>query len=251
MRWAFVAVILLALLGCSERGKNGTSESNFSETKIEWPPRTARIDNSASSIMPNAQLKLEIPKTALVKYSGAEESVGGIFVPIAGRFDVSEGKLVSKVGPIEKEASFKAWGYVYSHGKNKEVIGWGPCLTSGELIVSNIFIKSVPSDRMVENSFNAEDFGPNYTLIKLEPSKGHRLCIWIKEQDSGMRISPSKAVTKFGSGEIGGKCTESIDSTDDLLFITAGYIGTTATFGDKKFVRQQDGWYYGTKKVSK
>lgn len=242
-----VAVIcLLALFGCEKQEEPATASS---VKQLEWPPRTGRNDQSAASIMQDAQLTLEIPETAKVKYSGAQEPVGGNFAPVVGGFDVSGGTLFSKVGPIQKEATFHAWAYVYSDGEKKEVVGWGPCLTSGEIIVSNIFTQDVPSNFMVENSFDAEDFGPRYTLITLDPSKGHRLCIWLKLPDTGMRVSGG--ITKLGSGEVGGKVADSIDSTDDLLFNTAGYIGTTATFGDKKFLRQKDGWYLGTKKVSR
>lgn len=242
-----VAVIsVLALCGCGKEEQPATASS---AKQIEWPPRTGRNDQSAASIMQDAQLTLEIPETAKVKYSGAQEPVGGNFAPVVGRFDVSGGTLVSKVGPIQKEATFHAWAYVYSDGKEKEVVGWGPCLTSGEIIVSNSVMQDVPSHFMVENSFDAEDFGPRYTLITLDPSKGHRLCIWLKVPDTGMRVSGG--LTKFCSGELGGKVADSMGSTDDLLFNTAGYIGTTVTFGDNKFLRQKDGWYLGTKKVSR
>jgi len=207
-----------------------------------------RNDQTVASITQGSELTLQIPKEAKVEYSGFQQAFVGTFAPVAGSFEVSGGKLISKVGDIQKEAMFKDWAYVYAAGDKKKVLGWGPCLTSGEVIVSNIFVRSVPSEYMVENRFDTEDFGPGFTLIRLDPSNGDRLCIWVKRPDTGMKVV---GVSDFGSGTFSGKVNDSIDYTDLVLVNTAGYIGTTTTFGDKKFVRQKEGWFLGTKKMSK
>ncbi len=134
---------------------------------------------------------------------------------MAGEFNVSQGKLFSIVGSIYKEATFSDWTYVFA-ADGKKVIGWGACLTSGEVIVSNIFTKEVPSDVSVKNSFIAESFGDQYTLIKLDPSKDHKLCIWIKVPDffglGGGAFSVNDQM------KLSGKVADSKGTAEDYFF---------------------------------
>ena len=168
-------------------------------------------------------------------------------MPKEGEFEVKEGKLVSKLGDIEKRATFGSWAYVYSGPDKKKVVGWGPCLTSGEVLVPHIFVAGPPRDELVENSFLAEDFGTAYTLIKLDSSQKHRLCVLYRPpQPKGIMMIGRMGLS--GKAEVGGKCT--ISEKEDSFFVsTATYVGTTAAIGGASLYRKIDRWYGGEKKL--
>jgi len=202
------------------------------------PPKTGKYDKEAMQIAAGTKSKIEIPEGNPVIYDGIEETMGGSFVPKKGNFRVKSGQLKSGIGPLEKSADFTSWEYIYKDSTKKEIIGWGPCVTGGEVLVSNIFIKSVPADRYVENIFEAEDYGNDCTLIKLDPAKGHKLCLFL---DLRLPYSVNGLEKSVMDGKLSGRCAED-KSPDDILISTAGYIGTKAEIQGVLYERKSKGW---------
>lgn len=80
----------------------------------------------------------------------------------------------------------------------------------------NVLFQGQPTDMYVENRYEAEDFGDRHILVRLDPTKSHRVCI-----------------VRSGSG----------------FFPTVGFVGSKAELQGVVIERQKDGWYQGSRKI--
>lgn len=93
------------------------------------------------------------------------------------------GSFVTSLGSLQKKAEFGSIDYIYS-GWNQSASGklaWVACLTKGDLILPIEYFEHGPSDRFVDNYFEAVSFGKNWVLISLDPKKQHRFSLEIHE----------------------------------------------------------------------
>lgn len=190
-----------------------------SKKEEPWPPRNGKHDAEAETITPGSEVELSIPKDAPVTSRGIETIIAGKFMPAKGSYEITGGEFISKLDRFIKTATFSTWTYIYKDPIKKEISGWGPCLTSGEVLLPNIFLLEGPKDQFIENSFEVVDFGRDFSLVKLDPLKGHRLCVQLT---SGLKF-----------------------------IVTAAYQGTKVSVNGKLLERKLDGWYKGDQLVSK
>jgi hypothetical protein len=218
------------LAGCGQSTPPSQSsqgaDSKVSKHKLDqwsWLPKTTKHDAEIAQIPPNAEIGFSIPKDEPLD----AESVGfgmrvdpyGNMTPVdKGSYVVKGGALVSKLGSIEKKAKWGDWDFVYEDASHTKKAGWGPSLTSGEILLPRKWFLDPPTDRFVQNSFEIESFGDDYVLIHLDPTKGHRLCF--------MKIGSSNKQQ------------------------TAAFIGSKAEVNGKVFERKADGWYSGNTRLS-
>jgi hypothetical protein len=194
-------------------------------------------------------------------------------MPVQGDFKVEGGVLVSRLGAIEKRAKFAAWTPLYTSAgsASSAPMGWGPCLTEGEVLLPNVFLAEAPAESQVTNRFEAEDFGEGYTLIRLLPAQKHSLCVWFREPRRGQaffgRLGQNGTAKVMGSLEncelradysvyrldegMAGMMRVDAGKEDPMLTITASFAGTEVTMGKWTLARKADGWYCGKDKVSK
>jgi hypothetical protein len=203
-----------------------SADTKVSEQKLDmwpWLSKTSKHDAEVAQIPKNTQIEIFIPKDEPLN----AESVGygmkidpyGNLTPIDKKsYIVKGGALVSKLGPIEKKAEWGDWDFVYEDASHTKKAGWGECLTSGEILLPRNWYGGVPTNFIVQNSYEIESFGDDYVLIHLDPTKGHRLCVF----KSGVPHA-----------------------------LTAGYIGSKAEVDGKTLERKADGWYSGTTRVSR
>jgi hypothetical protein len=222
--------IALLLVGCGQStspGQSGQSaDSKVSNQKLDkwsWLPKTTKHDAEVAQIPKGAEVGFSIPKdepldAESVDYGMKIDPYGNLTPIDKKSYIVKGGAFVSKLGPIEKKAKWGDWDFVYEDVSHTKKVGWGECLTSGEILLPRNWCEEAPTNFIVQNSFEIESFGEDYVLIHLDPTKGHRLC-FIK---SGGARAP-----------------------------TAGYIGSKAEVDGKTFERKADGWYSGTTRVSR
>lgn len=121
--------------------------------------------------------------------------------------DLPEQDLTSEIGD---------WQYVKS--TSGETLGWGPDLVDGKNVIPvNIFMVERVPDVQVENFFVVEDYGSDYTLVALDKTKEHRLCM-----------------------AYGGLSAEGVQ-----IQTTAMFPGTRAQVGENVYELRRDGWYLG------
>lgn len=251
---AVYASVVLLVVAC-DRKPSGSDGTQAKTAPPSWPPRTHRLDSDASAVPSSAKLTLEIDPAAPLRWSGDMETQGGRFIPVQDAFTIQGGTLISRLGAVEKRATFSAWLPIQESSESNSVIGWGPCLTEGEVLLPNIFLQEVPKEGHVGNSFEAEDFRDGYTLIRLKPDKKHRLCVWFRKPTRGMVFFGS--MRSSGTAKISGACDPlagpSAEPEDKapVLYCTAGCIGGEVQFGAWTFARKSDGWYVGKDKVGK
>jgi len=200
-------VAALTLTGCG--GRSGAGD-------VTWPPRSHKNDQEASQIPADAKVGYNIPRSDPMTQQGT----GGIdtygnFVPREG-FEITGGSLISTVGPVKRTAKFGSWAWVYKDAAKAKKHGWGPCLTSGEIIVAKSDLLSPAMQGLGDNRFEVEDLGDRYFIIRLDPAKGHRLCI-----------------LRTPSGNV----------------FTAGFQGTRVDCQGQVVQRRADGWYVGDEKL--
>lgn len=244
-RLTTLAVILLLSVGQIGCGKESA----------KFPPATGNNDELAATLE-GATLNLQILKESQLSFSGEQELGPGQFIPIAGSFTVSGGEVVSKIGSVEKRATFGSWSPIKNAAGR--VIGYGFDLTSGEVVLPNVFLSVPPSELRVTNSYEAEDLGADYSLITLDPTKKHRLTVqYLIADGQGMfgslRSSVSRATV---SGAILLSPHEKLlsptelDESTGFLAMTASCIGTRVRSGSEVFERREDGWYVGEVRAS-
>lgn len=219
----------MALVACAER-------------KRDCPPHTGTNDEAASGLRAEDKVEFEIPETHPITFSGVSVMFGPQSIPRKGDFTVSGGTLISKLGYLKKQATFGAWDYIYSDSSKSKIIGWGPCLTSGEVLVSDLCSGHASADRYAENFFEAQDFGQYHTLIRVDPSRGHKLCLHLGPEVTGGEYSLTLEEINAGdilnitySASYRGRISE-----DDL---SVRYPGTIVQFRDIRLIRKTDGWY--------
>ena len=234
-----MVLALAAAMGCSGGDDEGSNA---------WPPRAGQNDALAAKIDADAELIWEIPTATPVKWNGSRDLIDGEFIPVEGEFEVVGGQLISRVGLVEKRATVSGWTVVRNGTPEGKVVGWGVCLTDGELIVPNLFAREAPAGKWVANAFTAENLGDRFTLIRLEAIKSDRFCLLYRPPQTGYAMFGSMRAT--GSATITGICTDEFEGDDSGLFLTTGFIGSKAREGDRSFLRKADGWYYGDRKIT-
>jgi len=240
-----ILVILLAAWSVANVGcGSGPSEEQAKGglIKMECPPRTGENDQIASTLTQSDTLSHSISQNESVQYSGFLTLNGRTPIPAQSSINVSGGVFVSKVGIVEKKARFGSWDYIYTDSSCSTVVGYGPCLTEGDVIVSALCESHPPRDRFVENSFEAVDFGQSLTLIHLDAAKGHRLCLMLGSSyfDDGRRWFGT-ATKAIHSAQIYGRCDQTEGEYVNVL--TAHYAGARVLLHGVSLERRIDGWY--------
>lgn len=129
-------------------------------------------------------LKRSVPKNDPVKWNGVILVDVKTLAPVEEfGLSVAGGSFHSELGAVHLEAQFRAWEYTYdpgSPGKNPNspgaIIGYGPCLTDGELIISQNEIKNSSAQYIMPNVFVCEEISNQFLLVRLIPGKGHKFC---------------------------------------------------------------------------
>ena len=232
MNAATMRKILLALIipsifaGCGKSSPSDQAKENTSpkanKTQLDkwsWLPNNTKHDAELTQIPSDAKFRVYFPKDAPldIKTGWGKMTSNGEFMP-SDKTDVTVkgGSFNSQIGPIEKNAKWGDWSFIYADASMKEPVAWGVCLTNGEIIIPKSYFQS-PTNYYVQNSFEIESFGESNVLIHIDPAKGHKLCFM-----------------KLSNG----------------LPTTAGFIGTKAEVDGKIFERKADGWYLGATKMS-
>lgn len=146
-----------------------------------WLPKNSRYSEEAGRIPEGAELVTMIPKDEPLSQKGTMKITENfeLYPDPENRtaVSISGGALVSKVGEVEKKAIFRDWDFLYEDSAfTKPMTKWGPCLTSGQLLVERSAFTNSAEGVFARNFFVAESFGDRYVLITLDPAKGHRLC---------------------------------------------------------------------------
>ncbi|HEY0685594.1 MAG TPA: hypothetical protein VGD45_24865 [Steroidobacter sp.] len=218
----FAAIAALTICGCADKLQDAPLD------KWSWLPRSTTHDEEASAIPKDAAVFYQIPKDDPLKAkSGGETDTGGgwgridtqgNFVPTDKQsYVVQGGTLISSLGTIQKHAKYGDWDVVYANVERTERVGWGHCLTSGEILMPRNAFGEPPASMFVQNSFAVETFGADFVLIRMDPAKKHKLCFM-----------------QTGSSDVS----------------TVSYIGTSAEVEGRVLERKADGWYFGKKRVS-
>jgi hypothetical protein len=198
------ALLVSISLGCAEKG-----------SRVQWPPRSGEHDTEAASIPDQAQPQIGVPRDDPISYSGMQTpGPDGQFWPLRGSFMITGGSYQCKVADIEKRAKLTDWAYVYKDDTRTEKAGWAICATSGQMLLPKALFLNPREGLYAENHYVAEDFGEKYILVRLDPAKGHRVCI-------------------LANG----------------YFPTVGCLGSKVDVGGITIERRKDGWYSGTRRV--
>jgi hypothetical protein len=196
-----LSFIGLLLTACKEPTQN-----------IVWPPRTHVHDQEAAKIPMLANgIVMRTPRKITWSGPGTFDADGNL-TPGPG-FQGST--LVSSIGPIERRASLRGEAMVILDTTKKKLIQRADlCLFLGEVLITKDQLLNRGESGYVENRFSVEDFGDNLFIVKLDPSKKHRLC-----------ILP--------------------DGT-----VTAGFAGAKIDYQGVVVERKADGWYVGNSKLA-
>lgn len=206
------------------RAKASLSQ-NESIDEWSWIPSTASHDLEVAKIPHDATVRLSIPQDrplATRSNGWARIDIYSVFQPLDKAFKplskdiyaVLGGDLVTDLGDVKKTASFGSWDFVQWDDSSPYPY-WSHSLTSGEVILPNKTLLR-PNDLVSNNFYAVEKFGPQFILITIDPSKGHRLT-WLK---------------------IG-----------RLQIPTPGFIGSKAEIAGKIYECRREGWYLGEKRV--
>ncbi len=219
---SLVLAIALAMVVAACSNKSAQSGAATKLDKWSWLTASSKYSAEASAIPKDAQVSYSIPQDDPLDVK-SEGGWGGIdtygnFLPTDKKsYSVKGGTLVSSVGAIQRKAKFGDWDIVYSDSQRTKRVGWGHCLTSGEILMPRIAFGDPPNNMHVQNSFEVATFGDAMVLIQLDPAKQHRLCFMTNE---GSDVS------------------------------TAHFLGTRAAVGGTVHERKSDGWYVGATRVS-
>jgi hypothetical protein len=179
--------------------------------EVSWPPRFGRHDTVATVIPQNARplINMAVSTENATQVLGAD----GRFWPREGDYS---GTCTTSAGELKKTAKVTDFGFLWEDESKSKKVGWAYVVTEGELLVPVELFRKPPTRAYVENSYECEDFGDKYILVRLDPAKGHRLHI-----------------VDRGQG----------------YWVTAGFVGTTAHVAGAALKRRQDGWYHGGRKA--
>lgn len=225
----------IAALGC---GESSPFES--------WPPRNGENDGMAEVGGLSIEVVHVISSRDTLRMDGRRDLAGAQFLPIEGEFHVLGGQLTSALGAVHRSANFGSWTLFYAGSTRQEIVGWGPCLTSGEVIVPNVFITEPPARRYVPNAFEAEDLGEYHTLVRLDESRGDKLCLGYRPADGSGYAGNLKATGRL---DLSGQVDPVWASSDRMLFGTAGDAGSRVRVGAHTLDHRPDGWYLGELRV--
>jgi len=113
--------------------------------------------------------------------------------------------------------SFNMDGWQHVKSADGEALAWGPDIVDGTSVIPvNIFTVEQVPDVRINNYFVVEDYGNDYTLVRLEKGKGHRLCMITDISAEGIQLET-----------------------------TATFPGTRAQIGDNIYELKPEGWYLG------
>jgi hypothetical protein len=119
----------------------------------------------------------EIPETDPLSYKGEMKLVGNVWIPVEEKFQVTGGKLRTKLGDMECIAEFGDWKPLISINEKNE-IAWAAILTRGEIIVKSEQASSPKSPNSmslgVECNIKADVFdyfGKYYIVVLNEENK--------------------------------------------------------------------------------
>ena len=221
MRTIVSIVTLLLLVGCSGADNGRSMQAPAKLTKWSWLPASDAHAAEVATLAPDVEVHYLIPENAPLKMHS--DAPGGIdtfgnFIPREKKSIVVDGGLlVSQFGASKKTAQWGDWSEVWTDASHRQRAGWGYCLTSGEILLPRAALEKPPAGLFVQNTFVIESFGDRHVLITLDRAKGHRLCFL---------------------------------ETDHSRVQTAGFLGSKAEVRGNALVRQSDGWYFGTKRMS-
>jgi hypothetical protein len=221
MKVAALIIAILLLCGCSHKANEQPERAPAQLSKWSWLPSSEAHAAEVGRIPQGAKYSLYIPEETPLKTHS--EAPGGIdsylnFVPTVKKsLVVDGGTLVSELGPVRKTAKWGDWAEVWKDSSRSVRVGWGYCVTSGEIMLPRSVFEAPPPDKFVQNAFEIEPFGDGNVLIRLDPAKGHRLCFF--EGDNGK-------------------------------LATAGWVGSKAEVSGKVLERRADGWYSGALRMS-
>jgi hypothetical protein len=118
----------------------------------------------------------------------------------------------------EQDLTANIGDWQYEKSVDGETLGWGPNLVDGKQVIPmNIFMVELVPDVQVDNFFVVEDYGSDYTLVALDKTKEHRLCL------------AYNGITAEGA----------------QIQTTAMFPGTRAQVGENVYELRRDGWYLG------
>ena len=212
-RLAFLAaaVILtgaLSIIGCSKEKPQ--------EGKPSWPPRTNGQDENPDAALDRSLLKLKIPEEDALTFRGFMKAENGVWVPRAN-FEVT-GALVTNLGETEHVARFGAATIAQRSREDDDPVAWAAQLTSGSLLVPDVFADVKLPQLYIRSKYHAESFGQHFTLITVQPG------------DSGPAVIPQP---------------------DGTLLLAPSCPGTVVLWGNgHSYERRADGWYLSDKRVS-
>ncbi len=212
--------LIAALFGCNssnpaEKQDKAPAKAAASCDNISWPINTGRYDSLAATLPPvSGSLYGGIPKENPLKSKG-NQVLGrdGNFWPQEGKYFITGGVFFSQIGSLRKEAQFHNWMIYYQDSSRQKPAGWCPCLTQGELIFPRKGL-SGKSEHYFDNYYEATDLGDSLVLIRLDSTRGHRICV-----------------------------------IDEGFYPTPAYPGSRLETQGMVLQRKADGWYCQTRKV--
>jgi len=217
-------VVILVLCGCSGKGNLQSERAPTNLSKWSWLPPSDTHDPDLDKVPLGAEVRFYVPAEApLTTHCVACKIDTNLnAVPtVKGSLVVDGGALVSQLGSISVTARWGDWDIVWADHARTARVGWGYCLTSGNIILPREVFENPPPDRFVQNAFQIEPFGLGNVLIGLDPAKGNRLCFLGNPPTAGSMGSP-----------------------------TAGWIGSKAEVNGRVLERKADGWYSGATRMS-
>ncbi len=211
-----------------------------------WPPRTGNNDALAEAAGVSVEVVHVISSGSALRMDGRRDLAGAQFLPLEGKWNVLGGELTSALGAVHRSARFGSWTLFYADDERDEIVGWGPCLMSGEVIVPNVFLAEPAPHRSVPNAFAVEDLGPYHSLLRLDESRADRLCFGYRPADgSGYHGN----LTATGALTLSGQVDPAFTQSDRMLFGTAGDAGSVVRLGELTLRHLPDGWYLGELRV--
>lgn len=188
---------------------------NSKSQHSDWPP----CSEGKKAIPAKMQVTYQIPESDPLTDKGAGGiNPDGSFNP-GESFKITGGSLVTQIsdvpdielGDFKASAKFGGWAWSYEDASKARKIGWGPCLTSGSIVVSKIQMLKPTTKAYTENNFSCEVLNEHYYLLKIDPSKNQKFCFLNKD---------------LGAREF-----------------TQGFSGTKINYQNTTVEKKEDGWY--------
>jgi len=87
-----------------------------------------------------------------------------------------KGEFYSNLGSLKVKATFNKWKKIMSND-GMTVYGWGPILTSGEVIVDKKGLRDISKNSVFDNSYSLSAVNDNYVMIKIDSLKNEQLLL--------------------------------------------------------------------------